>query len=1183
MSENKFSGIIIPMTVLAYYVKENRDDIPRINPNYESMSESTLGNDITPRTFNSTTSLQQGIHLHFVLPPAFKHGIKGKDSTTIEYPRVPDRYIVTRMYVDKNNGKIVNDCNIVDSTFYSANSDKYQNKSITIPFNIPFQDDFGNNRFFRYLGRQFSGFNDTPKEEEDQNEGHINELFGVGPGDPLFNAYYPNCCSVFGYYDDLNGIFNEDGSRNTDRLTYSVIGYYSNKDNDPFSKVNTIEEMKDVLTKYNLIIENDEIYNSCLLFGEVCNINLDKDDDKNVTKDQQGNNNNLCLGIGRTSAEALSAIIYRKYSNQNEKGNTEQFLTEVQYDMVEEASQIDGQYKVEDNIHSYSFTSSDPLEKRTEIVFAKDTKMKNTSFLLSNYADIYREEKKLGKLRRTLEFKKNSLYYLWEMYIKNKDSDKSDKIIERIRKTITEIELIRGKDPEEAFLERLNKEINDEIELIRSKDPEVAFLERLNKEINDEIELIRSKDDSLEKINEDINDKIEAIRNELIEQKITDNVKIEEVSTKPFFYPKDPALMLYGDGIKDTFTSKDADQENESLYCLTSPLSSDDERIKKFRNEIFEKSFNEEIEEEKSGYLDFIVMTVLLDKNNSLPIIGNDIKDNREPPPENNKMVNNNPNDELVLFMEWETGFYNNYKDCDYKNGEAGSSTFEYDDTDYKYKGEKLDEFRQGFGLSLLTPHGISNFKSKLEKYNLKELAEEIDGKSAVSQNLGGFTIDLTSLRYAFQLQMSLYTDDVTSDVQKCLYTKNNVYYEPDPERLAINGSNIIPLRDGFLDIRQLSIVTSFGNCKYLIKDDQHFPGTCYISENLRSNDDYDCILPLALTTPARLSSYFISAASTKIPSCSLPGSTPIIAIIMPDILNRNLNIYDNTGTLIGVIKRAYIDNDDNKIAVGQFMQICNNEVFSTCDKRIRRFIDILTDDKSYTTEGDSYLSEIMNLISQKLDNTVPMYQNDFIFGRILALAEINIELEYFGGTEFVKDVSTDDNFNDKGLMNQKFPVMIGDINRYSDGVICGFYGDENDFENGFATFGYKTENNKYLKAVPPMVSGEKSAKVTLLLDPSQNVTLSTGFLPVEQVRINARHTDFSNMNLMSVVMDTLITEETKFQAPDFTKGEKFTRKYPILQNGQDIPIYKSIDVVKAAPIIDTIGETMITDGFIAK
>ncbi|MDD7515457.1 hypothetical protein [Ruminococcus flavefaciens] len=1086
MAGNDLSGIIIPINVLGYIIKNGSKYVTELNPNYKSSIAQKLGKDATPIPFNKNLELAEGVHIHFVLPSAFKSGFEKTDSNgnkTIEYHLVPDKYIITRMYVDKKTGKIINDCNIVESSFISKSSSFRGN--VTIPFT-----EEGGIRSYRYLGRKYSGFEQPP--EIGENEGFISNLCGVGPGDPLFNAYYPNCRSVFGFYDNLENVPKDAV------LTYSVIGYYSDPSHDLFSAVKTSENMKKLLNQLSLKAEDDTVFNSCLLFGEICGIDLSKDAPLPV--------NEINTGIGRTSAEALSAVIAGK----NSVKDVERKLTMIQYDMTDEVSQIDGNFKIDDAIHAYGFRSHDPIETGYNINFPKDTEFNVTNEMLNLYTELNSENQRYGKLRRTLEYQKNMLYYLWEMYMTNN----TDILREKIERCITTI----GNTREDIL--KCKNSINNKLT-----------------SLND---TFKSKD-----------------------------VKIEEVASKPFYSPKDPALMFFGKGLKRKYAfGEDGHFESDNtLFCNTSPISVD--APSRFTELLSAKSFNSEINQEE--YIKFIVMTIILDNINILPALGETLKIERYYSP---VMLNIEPYDEVTLFMEWETNFFNDYTDSS-----ASSSSFEYGNTDYTYNGEKKAISRLAAGSSVLTPHGINNFNNKLEKYIkdhpdekdidiLKNLMEEIRDKPAISQNLGGFTTNLAALRFAFQFPMEYADDEMTRRVQECLYQKNNEYYEPDPERLAVlSNSDVIPLREGFMDLKKLSIVSSFGNEREVIKEERLIYGTSFCSENLHPIVDGCCFLPMMLTTPARLSSHFISAADENIPSCPLPGTTPVIAIIMPDMLNMNLNIYTNTGEMIGIIKRAYRNINDQKIVCGRFFRILDPNI--KIDNRISDFIDLLI-------KEDSYFFEIINIIDKKFNNTIPMYSSDFIFGRLLVLTEMNIKIEYYGGTEFSKNENSIAEIDDKGLMKQEFPVMIGDIERVTDGVICGFY---DGFKNGFAPFGYK--NALHLTAPHPTVSEEKSQKITLLMDPSLNVTLSTGFLPVEQVQINASHTDFSTMELMSSELNTLINEDDIFQAPDFLQNEQYLRQYPVLKN--DVKEYVSLDIVNAMPAIGNIGATTITDGFIVK
>jgi hypothetical protein len=1109
---NNLSGLIIPMKVLVYRVKSDQDNVIALNPNSYT---STLIKNPTP--FNKNIHLPPGIHLHFILPSTFRHGEAVSDKyghKSIKYPHVPDKFIVTRI-LDKD-GKQEIDCNIVDSAFISKSMNEQNSNSITFPF----FDKESNKLSYRYLGRQYSGIkNISAQKQSEEKDDHLDkhELFAVGPGDPMFNAYYPSCRSVFGYYDKLEHVPSDAV------LTYSVIGYYSNSDNDPFNKVDSAETMNDVLKKFGLSVDDKNyICNSCLLFGEVCNID--------INHSFTTSNGNIDIGIGRTSAEALSAMISKTTSPQN---NIEHILTMLQYDLADEKFQLDGNFKIDDSIHSHGFTSIDPIETKLEVIFNKDYEVTQDilSILSKDFPSLCEMQHSLGKSKRLLEYKKKSLYYLWELYIRNKDDYPSEILNNIIYETVNEIKGIR--------------------------------------------------DDNIKAINN-----IASIKKELENKLPKDKIKIEETSAAPFYYPKDPTLILFGDGINRTYVFEE-EEKGKTLNCLTEPLTNEKAAIIK---ETFSNySFIDEINKEK--YFDYLVMT---------EIIKEETNETQNKYPD---MVNSNPYEQTILFMSWDTSFH-----YDYIDSNPSGSSFIYSNTDYTYNEEEHNENnRDCQGTSVLTPHGISNLGDKLENYinknpddpdckiikeKLNDIIKKIKQSPVISQNLGGFTINLPGLEYTFQKPIEYESDDnISAEVYKCLYTDRKDY-EDDKERLAISqGKKLVPLREGFLNLDKISIVTTFGN-EIQPKNSSNQTKYKYISENLcanseNSDENKKCFLPLALTTPARITSYFVSASNKSIPSNSLPESTPIIAIIMPDMLNQNLDIFDNKGELIGILKTKYEDFDGKKFAVGSFMQApsYSGDIENT---PIDKFINLFKEKKYY-------FAELMDVIKQKLDNTIPMNQGDHIFGRTLVLAEMNIELEYFGGTEFSKESISNiekKNLDDKGLSEQAFPVMIGDINRVTDGVICGFYGGEDGFDKGFTAFGYKTENNIFLKHNiflkqdnQPTISGKTSAKVTLLLDPSLKVTLSTGILPVEQIQINAIHTNFSKMNLQLAEMNTLISDDKKILLPNFSKNAKFIRQYPQKSqdtNNNDIS-YTSLEIINDDSKIGTIEKTIITDGFIAK
>jgi hypothetical protein len=77
---------------------------------------------------------------------------------------------------------------------------------------IPLEIKNGNHQPFRYLGRKL------PIEawlENDPDAEYLPSLTAVGYGEPTFAAFYPNCHSVFGFYDDYS-------ATNLEGLQYDV-------------------------------------------------------------------------------------------------------------------------------------------------------------------------------------------------------------------------------------------------------------------------------------------------------------------------------------------------------------------------------------------------------------------------------------------------------------------------------------------------------------------------------------------------------------------------------------------------------------------------------------------------------------------------------------------------------------------------------------------------------------------------------------------------------------------------------------------------------------------------------------------------------------------------------------------------------------------------------------------------
>ncbi|WP_372737458.1 hypothetical protein [Neptunomonas sp.] len=217
-----------------------------------------LSEEIVSKPFrDKDLRLGKGAHLHWALPDALTQGVSTKDGIT--FPAAPDRWLVTR--TDANGKQQW----IVESDYiYPLDTEmeigilarlnqvtdpakrKSREKSLRaafakelaqkVNFPIPPRVDSVNKQPYRYLGRHWPIKDGLPP--SDQKTEYLNALAhekgkknawhkvvesgltAMGYGEPAFAAFYPNCRSVFGFYDA--DISFEDFKTST----YDVIGWF---------------------------------------------------------------------------------------------------------------------------------------------------------------------------------------------------------------------------------------------------------------------------------------------------------------------------------------------------------------------------------------------------------------------------------------------------------------------------------------------------------------------------------------------------------------------------------------------------------------------------------------------------------------------------------------------------------------------------------------------------------------------------------------------------------------------------------------------------------------------------------------------------------------------------------------------------------------------------------------------
>ena len=309
------------------YFNQKRD----VNPNIAHISE-----EIVSQPFqNQNLYLKAGIHLHWALPDALTKGIQDSDKKTV-FPSVPNRWLVTRTLNGKKRQWVV------ESDYLYREGEGEQLGSIAYPIEIK----NGNHQPFRYLGRKLpieAWLENDPKAE------YLALLTAVGYGEPTFAAFYPNCHSVFGFYDDYS-------PENTDGLQYDVIAWYSDLEKDYFnqfikskSQLTTQELIKAIQEelKWAVAVESNEQIPQRML----CYARLKFASSTNTEREIS-----VEVAVGNTGTEALSAYLGQKIDN-NSQSIIEDQLEALTLSSSLEHRQLDLTAKFEEARHEKGFNA----------------------------------------------------------------------------------------------------------------------------------------------------------------------------------------------------------------------------------------------------------------------------------------------------------------------------------------------------------------------------------------------------------------------------------------------------------------------------------------------------------------------------------------------------------------------------------------------------------------------------------------------------------------------------------------------------------------------------------------------------------------------------------------------------------------------------------------------------------
>ncbi len=272
------------------------------NPGIAPVSEEMAAQPFEDRNFR----LKPGIHLHWALPDALTKSIsknKLREDSETAFPPVPNRWMVRRRDGAGNNGT---KCWIVESDYLYPPGTAHPGTSVTVPH----PED--TNQPFRYMGRTIAIEDGYQTDVDASYWGK--HLTAVGYGDPAFAALYPNCHSVFGFYDPDYPRDNQGRPKNG--LQYDVIGWYDAGANDYLNTFITFvqenmenEDLRDVIKKefkWSVSLADGQPFPQSM--HVLCHACLTFDPKNGQSTPSSGHR----IVIANTGAEALAADLAEK-------------------------------------------------------------------------------------------------------------------------------------------------------------------------------------------------------------------------------------------------------------------------------------------------------------------------------------------------------------------------------------------------------------------------------------------------------------------------------------------------------------------------------------------------------------------------------------------------------------------------------------------------------------------------------------------------------------------------------------------------------------------------------------------------------------------------------------------------------------------------------------------------------
>jgi len=477
----------------------------------------------------------------------------------------------------------------------------------------------------------------------------------------------------------------------------------------------------------------------------------------------------------------------------------------------------------------------------------------------------------------------------------------------------------------------------------------------------------------------------------------------------------------------------------------------------------------------------------------------------------------------LPLFLQWQVSWTPTYSEIP-----QALNNWKLNDQGTSFEGQvgPQGEPQIYVGTTLLTPSATLQFGERLRQYNLthdnpklRTFQTAVSSMNVLCQSLGGLIDQLLMRKGLLELRplepgSSKAAGPQFSDIYNAV--KDVDWLSP------LTDEKFLPVRAGQLKLERLWIIDAFGQFLQLEQENK-VNGLQPIRPERLAGPNGSVRFEPRLAQPARLTIEWPCAgrweAAGKTASEEEEEFNPICGWIVPNFIDESLMIYDAKGYALGALQ--IVQRKSWREGVGSLrpelesfhpVDIPGSRAFSLGaaplgEKPNPHLGAFVTGLLSLTEGSGQAFSDLLDKMNEAFSSGGGSGSNHnpnlaLLIGRPLALVRASLRLEVDGPIACAQGWDAVQGGQTGGIETLEFPIRLGDCRRWNDTLLAddglvGFFLNR-DYARFYPAFGLVGRaDDKYSKYnfAPPLTI-KKPLDLTLLMDPSRGISVTSGILP---------------------------------------------------------------------------------------